>query len=356
MMKRRTRWMIAVAVTVALLHGCQASNTPLNVPGQREESRTTEQLETLAGAPETTEPGMTELPANTESTAETEAPTEAATEPKATEPKTTEPKTTEPKPTEPKPTEPKATEPKPTEPKPTEPKPTEPKPTEPKPTEPKPTEPKPTEPKPTEPEATEPTPTNPPCTHRWYMSQMIKDPTCKDDGEAIRTCDRCGCSEHITIPAAPSYHYWQGWTQTKAPTCAAEGTESRTCSRCGNTETRTVAATGNHSWNETVPTCTAAGAKTCTTCGKQENGAAALGHDWVHHDEEGEYRPVITCYCGMRFIGKPEDISDAESAWLAHFYSFERADRDNHGGYEAHEEWFVTTPAYAECSHCGTTK
>ena len=244
----------------------------------------------------------------------TEAGTEATepnsteakpSEPKPTEPKPTEPKPTEPKPTEPKPTEPKPTEPKPTEPKPTEPKPTEPKPTEPKPTEPKPTEPKPTEPKPTEPKPTEPTPTNPPHTHSW-----------------------------------------SGWTQTKAPTCTEPGTETRTCS-CGATDSRAVNALG-HTWQETAPTCTEAGSKTCKVCGKSESGSAALGHDWVHHDEEGHWREILTCRCGAVFYSYEE--------WVTHSESGPREEWDNHAGFENHAEWVVDKPAYESCSRCGATR
>lgn len=333
MMKRRNRLILitvlAAALLLALLHGCQSSVTPVNAPEKTEAPMTEPTADTSAGA-ETTEAAATELPEisteatdNTESTQATEAPTEAPTE---TTEAATEPET----PSNPKPADPKPANPTPT-----------------------PTEPKTTEPAPTEPTPTDPSPTEPPHTHSWSDWTQTKAPSCTAGGEEIRTCS-CGAKESRTVNALG--HNWSGWSQTKAPTCGAEGAEARSCSRCGMSESRSVPATGAHSWNETAPTCTQAGSKTCKVCGKTESTAAALEHDWVHHDEEGEYRPVITCYCGMRFIGKPEDISDAESAWLAHFYSFERADRDNHGGYEAHEEWFVTTPAYAECSHCGTTK
>ena len=183
--------------------------------------------------------------------------------------------------------------------------PTEPKPTEPKPTEPKPTEPKPTEPKPTEPKPTEPTPTNPPHTHSW-----------------------------------------SGWTQTKAPTCTEPGTETRTCS-CGATETRPVNALG-HTWQETAPTCTEAGSKTCKVCGKQESGASALGHDWVHHDEEGHWQDVLTCRCGAVFYSYED--------WDAHFMSFPREEREPHGGYSGTGEWVVDKAAYDSCSRCGATR
>lgn len=174
-------------------------------------------------------------------------PTEGETI-QSTVPETTETAATEPEPpvsdTENLPvteaTEPSAEDTEPTtEPKETtaEPKPTEPAPTEAKPTENKPTEQKPTEPAATSPKPTEPAPTEPPHTHSWST-----------------------------------------WTQTKAPTCGASGEEARTCS-CGIKETRPVSATGKHTWSETAPTCTQAGAKTCSGCGKAES-LSALGHDF----------------------------------------------------------------------------
>ena len=188
--------------------------------------------------------------------------------------------------------------------KPTEP--TEPKPTEPTPTEPAPTEPKPTEPKTTEPKPTEPTPTEPPHTHSWST-----------------------------------------WAQTKAPSCNAAGEEARTCN-CGAKETRPVSATGNHTWTETAPTCTQAGFKTCTVCGKTEP-LAALGHTWVHHDEEGHTEASIKCYCGMVF--------SSEGEWWNHVMQYDDTEEmDNHAGHTDVFSWVVDTPAYDVCSRCGAMK
>ena len=229
--------------------------------------------------------------------------TEAAeTEPIETEaesiPSTEAPTETLTEPTTEAPAEPRPTEPQPTEPKPTEPKRTEPKPTEPKPTKPAPTEPKPTEPKPTEPSHT---------------------------------------------------HSWSGWTQTTAPTCGAAGEETRTCS-CGAKETRSVTATGNHTWTETSPTCTKDGSKTCSVCGKTET-LAALGHAWVHHDEEGHWQGSLICYCGAQFYS----VDD----WIAHQmqYDDDLEEMDAHAGYRnGPSEWIVDKAAYDVCSRCGATK
>ncbi len=205
------------------------------------------------------------------------------------------------------------------------------------PTEPKPTEPQPTEPKPTE-------PTNPPHTHSWSGWKQTKAPTCTTAGEETRTCG-CGAKETRTINALG--HNWGNWTQTQAPTCGAAGTETRSCSRCSLTETHTVAATGNHSWTETAPTCTANGSKTCKVCGASEN-IAALGHDWVHHDEEGHWQPILTCRCGAQFYTYDE--------WNSHSESFPREEWGNHSGFECHEYWIVDQSAYDVCSRCGTVK
>ena len=217
-----------------------------------------------------------------------EVPTEATELP---EPDTTVPQSSEP-----------TTAPAPTEPaKPTEPTP---QPTEPKPTEPRPTEPAPTEPKPTEPA---PPPTE-----------------------------------------APHVHSWSDWKQTKAPTCAAAGEETRTCTGCGAAETRSVAATGKHSWQETAPSCTQEGKKTCTVCGTKES-IPALGHNWMHHEEEGHWQALVTCYCGAQFGSVDE--------WEAHASASSDLDYlDSHAGYELHEVWQVDKPAQDVCSRCGAIK
>ena len=168
-------------------------------------------------------------------------------------------------------------------------------------------------------------------------------PTCTAAGSEARSCSRCGKAETRTLNALG--HSMGAWTQTKAPTCGADGTETRSCSRCGQTESRTVAATGNHSWNETTPpTCTAAGIKTCAICGTTEN-TAALGHDWVHHDEGGHWQPVLTCRCGAVFYSYDE--------WYAH--SKENCE-DGCTGFSQYSEWIVDQPAYDICSRCGAVK
>ena len=285
-MKHAT-WVIPILLlcTILTLSACSSGENSRGSDMQLPAESTVLQTETES-LPETvhsSDIGPSSNPAES-----TEAPTESE-EPSTEAPEPTTPDTTAPQ------SEPAAssTEPEPpaTEPRPTEPKPTEPKPTEPKPTEPKPTEPKPTEPKPT---------------------------------------------EHV--------HSWSGWTQSKSPTCGAVGEEVRTCS-CGAKETRTVAATGKHSWQETPATCTQDGAKTCKVCGKKET-IPALGHDWVHQNEEGHWQTLVTCYCGMQF--------NSEAEWYAHASASPDLDyADAHAGFEAHEIWVSDKPGRDVCSRCG---
>lgn len=297
MRKHGIRKTVAGLIALLLLTGCTASppsesGFETTIPASKEtESITTTNTAITTEVTDnmvfTTEP-VTEAPSISEPVTTSVQPIEESTAPAPETSEATVPETS--KPTEPAP-------PQPTEPAPTQPKPTEPAPTQPKPTDPAPTEPAPTDPKPTE------------TTHR---------------------------------------HSWGSWTQTTAPTCGSAGVEIRTCSGCGEKETRSVAATGAHAWKETAPTCTADGSKSCTVCGVKET-LPALGHDWVHHEEEGHWQLIVTCYCGAQF--------NSESEWYAHATASPDLDyADEHAGYEAHEVWTVDKPARDVCSRCGATR
>lgn len=149
-------------------------------------------------------------------------------------------------------------------------------------------------------------------------------------------------------PETQHIHSWSAWRQTTAPTCGASGEETRSCNSCEAKETRSVAATGKHTWTETAPSCTENGEKTCTVCGAKET-VPALGHCWVHHDEEGCWVTTIVCYCEAQFRSTAE--------WDAHANASSDLDYlDAHAGYYAYEEWEVSSPAYNSCSRCGEVK
>ncbi len=297
---KRVTWTILILLlcTILTLAGCKKAADPAGENTQLPSSEPVLQTETEL-ASDTVYWSDIDLDSNPADT--TAAPTESTEPPievtELPEPDTTVPQSSEAQ-TEPAPTETeKTTDPQPTEPKPTAPALTEPKPSEPAPTQPKPTEPTPTQPAPTEP---------------------------------------------------PHVHSWGAWQQTTAPTCGKTGEEKRTCTGCGATESRNLAATGQHSWKETAPTCTQEGVKTCTVCGAKET-LPALGHDLVHHAEEGHWQALVTCYCGAQFGSVDE--------WEAHASaSSDLAYLDAHSGYELHEVWKADTPAQDVCSRCGAVK
>lgn len=283
-MNRPIRFLVIPILLLFLLAGCEHGSAGSTTTSSGE----TEALTTAATSEEerehTSEPSSTEVETETVASETEETAVSASTEAMTEE--TMPPETTITPETEP--TEP----PSPPSEQPTQPA-TQP-PTEP-PTQPKPTEPKPTEPKPT---------------------------------------------EHV--------HSWSDWTQTAAPTCSADGWQTRVCTGCGFSETRNIPATGNHSWQETAPTCTQEGAKTCKVCGKKET-VPALGHDWVHSDEVGHWQNLITCRCGAQFSSTDD--------WYAHATASPDLDyADAHAGYELHQTWVVDTPAQDVCSRCGTVK
>lgn len=293
---KRVTWTILILLlcTILTLTACRGPADPAEESSQLLSSEAVPQTETemTSGTVHTSDIDLDSKPAeNTAAVTESTEPVTTAAEP--SEPDTTVPQS------EPSKTPAETEKPAPVQP--TEPKPTEPKPTEPKPTAPAPTEPKPTAPAPTEP-ATEP----------------------------------------------PHVHSWSSWKQTKAATCGSAGEEERVCSGCGAKETRPIAATGKHSWKETAPSCTQDGTKTCTVCSAKET-IPALGHAWVHHEEEGHWQALVTCYCGAQFGSVDE--------WEAHASaSSDLAYLDAHAGYELHEVWKVDKPAQDICSRCGAVK
>lgn len=97
-------------------------------------------------------------------------------------------------------------------------------------------------------------------THDWKPSQILKQPTCTQEGTQIYTCTICQGSKEMTIPATghswqnatcetaktcascgqseggPLNHSFSEWTQIKAPTDTETGMEERVCSVCGQKE------------------------------------------------------------------------------------------------------------------------
>lgn len=111
--------------------------------------------------------------------------------------------------------------------------------------------------------------------HNWSLTSTT-NPTCTANGSRKYTCTVCKQTKTESI--AKLGHDFKQVT-TKQPTCGAGGTYETKCTRCGigsSTGNGTIPATGNHTWDRSAPTCTAA--KKCTVCGAI--GQNALGHDY----------------------------------------------------------------------------
>lgn len=110
------------------------------------------------------------------------------------------------------------------------------------------------------------------------MSDMKKEPTCKDAGYSLNTCV-CGSFEYKVIPATTQHSLVK--VETVAPTCIEEGYTVYTCSVCGAQESKDIVAALDHSFSwitDTEATCGTDGEKheQCTRCGVTQNSGTVI--------------------------------------------------------------------------------
>lgn len=87
--------------------------------------------------------------------------------------------------------------------------------------------------------------------HSYSEWEIVKTPSCSEDGQEAATCDLCGVRQTRSIPKLE--HDWSEW-HTKSPaTCTENTVEECECAVCHEKVTRTVenTATG-HNWNDPV--------------------------------------------------------------------------------------------------------
>lgn len=109
--------------------------------------------------------------------------------------------------------------------------------------------------------------------HDWDDGAVLEEPTETEAGTKVFTCERCGSTREIVLPATgkeePHVHQYEAET-VKFATCKKEGLKRYTCS-CGDSYTETTSPLG-HDWDGgTVtkePTETETGIKVfaCTRC------------------------------------------------------------------------------------------
>lgn len=134
--------------------------------------------------------------------------------------------------------------------------------------------------------------------HKWDKGRVIKEPSCKEEGEILYTCSVCKGTK-VEALAKTDNHQWREWTTITKPTCSTEGKESRTCTICGTTEERAIPTIPHTVVKEAdkAATCTENGYKgreycsVCNTTIKERTIIPATGHQW------GEWHTALAKTC-----------------------------------------------------------
>ena len=132
----------------------------------------------------------------------------------------------------------------------------------------------------------------------YYTSNTVTNPTCTIDGIGTDTCDICGNTRVVAIPANGE-HVWYETARTE-PTCTAVGKIYYACENCNFTTSENIPALGHDlalvEGSCVAPTCTTAGYNTykCSVCGYTEKEVLnATGHTPV----EGSYTVITEPDC-----------------------------------------------------------
>ena len=149
--------------------------------------------------------------------------------------------------------------------------------------------------------------------HKWDKGRVIKEPSCKEEGEILYTCSVCKGTK-VEALAKTDNHQWREWTTITKPTCSTEGKESRTCTICGTTEERAIPTIPHTVVKEAdkAATCTENGYKgreycsVCNTTIKERTIIPATGHQW------GEWHTALAKTCTTD--GKEERVCSKCSA------------------------------------------
>ena len=133
-----------------------------------------------------------------------------------------------------------------------------------------------------------PAPAEKPAHTHEYTSEVTKDASCVEEGEITYSCS---CGNTYTEPIAMTEHVYGETVVIKEATCTQAGEAVKTCTGCGNEikEELLVVAHVESDWKATtLPTCTTDGEESvvCTGCDEILNTRVveATGHtkgDWT---------------------------------------------------------------------------
>ena len=134
--------------------------------------------------------------------------------------------------------------------------------------------------------------------HKWDKGRVIKEPSCKEEGEILYTCSVCKGTK-VEALAKTDNHQWGEWTTITKPTCSTKGKEVRECSKCSKTEERAIPTIPHTIVKEAdkAATCTENGyegreyCSVCNTTIKERTIIPATGHQW------GAWRTTLAKTC-----------------------------------------------------------
>ena len=134
--------------------------------------------------------------------------------------------------------------------------------------------------------------------HKWDKGRVIKEPSCKEEGEILYTCSVCKGTK-VEALAKTDNHQWGEWTTITKPTCSTKGKEIRTCKVCSKTEERAIPTIPHTIVKEAdkAATCTENGyegreyCSVCNTTIKERTIIPATGHQW------GAWRTTLAKTC-----------------------------------------------------------
>lgn len=134
--------------------------------------------------------------------------------------------------------------------------------------------------------------------HKWDKGRVIKEPSCKEEGEILYTCSVCKGTK-VEALAKTDNHQWGEWTTITKPTCSTKGKEIRTCKVCSKTEERAIPTIPHTVVKEAdkAATCTENGydgreyCSVCNTTIKERTIIPATGHQW------GAWRTTLAKTC-----------------------------------------------------------
>lgn len=167
--------------------------------------------------------------------------------------------------------------------------------------------------------------------HEWEQTGVV-NPTCTTAGRTNYKCKNCGLTKSDNIVEALGHDYQKVEDKCVAATCTTVGSNYYKCARdgCASSKTETVAALGHEvkrgTYNEiSEPTCENEGkfTATCDRCGVEYEGTKeALGHDFQDVEETLADKPghvLATPTCTR--CGQTQTATQKHKQWLDDYYT-----------------------------------